>query len=80
VITKRTSALLLGTLGSGLGGGTLGILGTTDLIGLGDALDDTDGNGLAHVADGEAAERGVLGESLDAHGLLGKHLNDGGIT
>ena len=54
--------LFLAGLGSGLGhlAGGLGLL---------DGLDDTDGNGLSHVTDGEATEGWVLGESLDAHGL-----------
>lgn len=43
-------------------------------------LDDTDGNGLAHVTDGETAERGVVGEGLNAHGLGGNHLDDGSVT
>ena len=58
---------------SALGIGTLGGLSE-------DLLDDTDGNGLFHVTDGEAAERGVLGEFFDDHGLLGHELNHGGIT
>merc|ERR1712179_398048 len=32
---------------------------------LGDGLDDTDGDRLPHVTDGEATERRVVGESLD---------------
>ena len=43
-------------------------------------LDDTDGNGLPHVTDGEATKRWVLGEGLDAHGLGWNHLDDGGVT
>ena len=66
--------LFLASLGSGLG----------DLAGAGsgllDLLDDTDSDGLTHVTDGEAPKRGVLGESLHAHGLGGNHLDDGGIT
>lgn len=74
--------LLLGSLGSGgsLATSSLGGLLAADLVGLGDTLDDTDSNGLPHVADGKTAKRGVLGERLHAHGLLGKHLHDGGIT
>jgi len=66
--------LFLGSLGSGLG----------DLTGGGgallNALNDTDGDGLTHVADGETAQRRVLGEGLDAHGLGGNHLDDGRVT
>jgi hypothetical protein len=66
--------LFLGSLGSGLGdlasgGGSLL-----------DGLDDTDGDGLTHVTDGETAQRRVVGESLNAHGLGGNHLDDGGVT
>lgn len=35
---------------------------------------------IPHVTDGETAKRGVLGESLNAHGLGGNHLDDGGVT
>ena len=40
----------------------------------------TGGARLAHVTHGEAAKWGVLGEDLHAHGLLGDHLDDGGIA
>lgn len=66
--------LFLASLLGGLGD----LTGTTS--GLVDGLDDTDGNGLAHVTDGETTERGVLSESLNTHGLGGNHLDDGGIT
>jgi len=74
--------LFLATLGSGLGCRTLGILGagSTDLVGLDDALDDTDSDSLTHVTDGKATKRRVLREGLDAHRLLRNHLDDGGIT
>jgi len=69
------SNLLLGTsLDGGLG--DLAAL----AIGLLDGLDDTDSNGLTHVTDGETSERGVLLEGLNAEGLGGNHLDDGGIT
>ena len=45
-----------------------------------DGLDDTDGDGLAHVTDGEAAQGRVVGESLNAHGLGGNQLDDGRVT
>ena len=45
----------------------------------GDLLDDTDGDGLLGVTDGEATERGVGGEGLDNHGLGGLDLNHSGI-
>jgi hypothetical protein len=44
------------------------------------SLDDTDGNGLFHVSDGESSERRILSESLTAHWLGGFHGNDGGVT
>lgn len=45
-----------------------------------DGLDDTDSDGLTHVTDGESAQRRVVGESLNTHGLGGNHLDDGGVT
>jgi len=44
------------------------------------SLDNTDGNSLAHITDGETSKRREVGEGLDAHGLLGDHLNDGGVS
>lgn len=46
----------------------------------GGAFDNTNGNGLAHIANGETAKRGVVGEGFDAHWLLWDHTNDTGIT
>ncbi len=68
------SLLALGLLGR------LGHLAGAALVRLGHRLDDADGDGLAHVAHGEAAERRVVGEGLDAHGLGRHHLDDGSIT
>jgi len=48
---------------SGLFGG-FGDLASASFL-LGDGLDDTDGDRLPHVTDGEATERRVVGESLD---------------
>jgi len=72
---KRNSciSLLHGVLGS------LGDLATDGFLALG-LFDDTDSNGLSHVSDGEATERGVLGEDLDNEGLLGDELNHSGVT
>lgn len=50
----RVYLLLLGGLLSRLGDLASG------LVGLLDGLDDTDGNGLPHVTDGETTERRVL--------------------
>lgn len=66
--------LLLGSLGSRLGDLA------SDSLGLVDGLDDTDSDGLTHVTDGETTEGRVVGESLNAHGLGGNHLDDGSIT
>jgi len=72
--------LLLSSLsgGSTLGGGALGtrLGGHLDF----DGLNHTDGNSLAHITDGETTKRGVGGEGLNAHGLGGGELDDGGIT
>ena len=45
----------------------------------GGLLDDTDGNGLSHVSDGESTERSVLGEWLDDHGLLWDEFDHAGV-
>jgi len=66
------SLLLAGLLGS-LGGGTGHILG-------GHGLDDTDGDSLSHVTDGETSKRGEVRESLNTHGLGWVQLYDTGIT
>ena len=49
-------------------------------LGFFDSLDDTDGDGLSHISDGESSKRWVLREGLDAHWLGGGHEDDGGIT
>jgi len=43
-------------------------------------LDDTDGNGLSHITDGETAKRRVVREGLDNHGLGGLHGDHASIT
>jgi len=60
-------------------GSRLGLL-ALDLSVLLDGLDDTDSDGLTHVTDGETSQRGVVSESLNAHGLGGNHLDDRSIT
>merc|ERR1712232_920242 len=70
---SRTRLFLAGLLGG------LGDL-ATRLLALGDGLDDTDGDGLSHVTDGETAERRVLSEWLNAHRLGRNHLDDGSVT
>ena len=57
--------------------GSSGSLGLVDLLNL---LDDTDGDGLTHITDGEATEGSVLSESLNTEGLGGDHLDDGRVT
>jgi len=71
LLTKRLllSCCLLSGLGDFAG-----------LFSLVDGLDDTDSDGLTHVAGGETTERWVVGEGFDAHGLGGDHLDDSGIT
>jgi hypothetical protein len=50
------------------------------LIALLNALDDTNGNGLTHVTDGETSQRWVVSESLNTHGLGWNHLDNSSIT
>ena len=57
----------------GLGGGTRDFLG-------GGTLDDTNSDGLPHVTDSETSQRREVGEGLNAHGLRGDELHNGGIT
>lgn len=71
---SRNNLFLATSLGSGLGDLATGGSGLLNL------LNDTDGNGLAHVTDSKTTKRGVLSESLNAHGLGGNHLDDSGIT
>jgi hypothetical protein len=65
--------LLLGSLDSGLGD-------LASLVNLDNGLDDTDGDGLSHVTDGETSEGRVFSESLNAHRLGGNHLDNSSIT
>merc|ERR1719276_354026 len=62
---------------AGLGGGLGGLARCLRFI---DGLDDTDGDGLSHVWDGESSKWWVLREGLDAHRLGGGHEDDGGVT
>ena len=71
IVGKECSLLALSLLG-GLGG-------LAGLLLAGDLLDDTDGDGLTHVSDGETTKRSVGGESLDDHRLGGDELDHGGI-
>ena len=59
--------------------GSLGHLASTAL-GLLNALDDTDSDGLTHVTDGETTKRRVVSERLNAHRLGRDHLDNGSIT
>ena len=52
----------------------------TTLVGLLDALDDTDGNGLPHVTDGETTEGRVLVVGLNTHWLTWDKLDDACVT
>lgn len=73
LVGVHLSLLLLGLLGG------LGDLALTSFPLL-DALDNSYGDGLPHVTDSETSEGSVVGESFDAHGLLGDHLDDGGVS
>ena len=52
----------------------------TRLVGLINGLDDTDGNSLSHVTDGETTKGWVLVVGLDAHRLARHKLDDASIT
>ncbi len=43
-------------------------------------FDDTDGNGLFHVSDGETTKRGVFLEHIDGEGFGGEEGNHSSIT
>jgi len=58
--------------------GSLGDL--AGLVLLDNRLDDTDGDSLTHVTDGETTKRRVGGESLNAHWLGWNHLHNSSIT
>ena len=45
-----------------------------------DGLDDTDGDGLTHLTNGEATQRREVGERLDAVRLGGHQGDHGGIV
>ena len=47
---------------------------------LDDFLDNTDGDGLFHVSNGESTEWWVLVEGFNAHGFLWDHSNESSIT
>merc|ERR1719215_1789664 len=61
---------------AGLGGGLGGLARCLRFI---DGLDDTDGDGLSHVSDGESSKWWVLREGLDAHRLGGGHEDEAAI-
>jgi len=62
-------------------GGLLRSLGDlATLLCLVDGLNDTDGNGLPHITDGETTERRVLIVGLNTHGLAGDKLGNARIT
>ena len=50
------------------------------LVGLVNGLDDTDGNGLPHITDGETTKWWVFVIGLDAHWLAWDKLGNAGIT
>ena len=78
-IPSTTSALYVTNLllASGLLSGFGDFSGLLTLL---DTLDDTDGDSLTHVADGETTERRIVGEGFDAHWFGGNHLDNCSIT
>ena len=52
----------------------------TRLVGLINGLDDTDGDGLTHVTDGEATKWGVGVVLLNTHGLAGDELGNARVA
>ena len=46
----------------------------------GGLFDDTDGDGLFHISDGESSQRGVLAEDFNTHGLGGNHVDHAGLS
>ena len=58
----------------------LGDLASTTLLGLGNRLDNADGNSLSHVTDGKAAERWIVSEGLNTHGLGRNHFHDSSVA
>ena len=61
--------------------GLLGGLGHLALsLNLFNALDDSYGNCLLHVTNGETPKRWVVRKGFNAHGLAGYHLDDGSIS
>jgi len=62
---------------TGFGGRFSGLTCNIHLV---DGFDDTDGNGLSHISDGESSKWGVLAESFDAHWLTWFEFDNGGIT
>jgi len=75
---RYPSSIRLLLLGSGLLSGLGGL--STLSVGLLNRLDDTDGNGLSHVSDGESTKGRVVGVRLDTDGLLRHELDNGGVT
>jgi len=57
-----------------------GFGGLSNVFLLDDFLDDTDGNGLFHVSDGESSEGWVLIEGFNAHWFLWDESDHGGIS
>jgi len=50
------------------------------LILLDDFLDNTDGDGLFHISNGESSEGRVLIEGFNDHWFLGYHSNEGSFS
>jgi hypothetical protein len=50
------------------------------LLRLFNTLDDTYSNGLSHISNGKSSKRGIISESLDAHGFRRNHFDNSSIT
>jgi hypothetical protein len=48
--------------------------------GLGDFSDNSDGDGLFHVSDGESSEGGILLERFNTHGFGGFHDGEARVS
>lgn len=71
---KVLFCLLFGGFGGGFGNFSTGT------IALFDGFDDTYGNSLSHISDGESSKWGVLREWFDAHWLGWDHFDDSSVT
>lgn len=76
---SQSRLLLASGLSGGLSSSSLTSSGLGGIL-LGGSLDDTDGDGLTHITNGETTEGRVDREGLAAHGLGGFEADHTGIT